>query len=122
MANLAAYNALQPAWSSAWAALLVGVLDLAAAAAVFLLASRRKVGREIELALEMRQSALDGLLFQAQTMRADFQILGGEVKEIREAIVGLFRHPLSAALPSLVPLAGLLLKTLKKPALSARRD
>ncbi|SCY67406.1 hypothetical protein [Microvirga guangxiensis] len=117
MGNLAVFFALDQAWGSIQAAALVAFGNLVVAILLLVLAERSKPGREMELALEVRNSALEALETDAQAIQLQLTDLRDEVRGMKQAIVGFVRHPIDSALPAmLVPLAGAVIKNLKKPA------
>ena len=59
MANVAGFYALQPSVGPVWAAAIVAAIDFVIAVIVLLAASRSQPGPEIELALGVRQMALE---------------------------------------------------------------
>lgn len=116
MGNLALFFALEQAWGAIWAAALIGLANLLLATILLAVAERSKPGREMELALEVRNTALQALETDAQVIQQQLTEFRDEVRGVREAVVGFVRHPLDAVLPSmLVPLAGAVIKGLKKP-------
>lgn len=115
MANLAVFFALQEIWGSIWAAAAVGGVNFVLALVLLMIAERMKPGREMDLALEVRNMALQSLEEDAQSVQMQLTELREEVRGVRQAIVGFVRHPLDAVLPGmLVPLAGAVIKGLKK--------
>lgn len=115
MLNITGFFILEPRWGAAWAAGVVGLLDFAVSGLLLALAARTKPGRELDLALEIRQSALDRLEVDARSVQSELVSLRQEVQGIRDATLGILKHPLDAALSGLVvPLAGVLIKSLKK--------
>jgi prefoldin subunit 5 len=70
----------------------------------------------MELALEVRNGALQALEADAQALQQQIAGFRDEVREVKEAVVGFVSHPLDSILPGLlVPLAGAVIKGLKKP-------
>lgn len=105
MLGVAAYFALDQLWGPIWAAAAVGLGDLLVAMVLLVIAARLKPGRDLELALELHKSAIEALLVDGRTVEAELT-----------NFTAAFRHPLDSALPGLIgPLAGLLLKILKRP-------
>ena len=100
MLELSAYFALVQVWSAISAAAILGVVNFAIAAALFAIAARPASGREIELANQIHGSALDALQIEARALQAHFS--------------GMVHHPLSSALPLLVPLITIVIHSLKK--------
>jgi membrane protein implicated in regulation of membrane protease activity len=62
MLELSAYFALVQIWSAIFAAAILGALNFAIAACLFVIAARPARGRELELATEIHGSAVDALL------------------------------------------------------------
>ncbi|MBF9233645.1 phage holin family protein [Microvirga alba] len=115
MGNLAVFFALQPSWGSIWAAALIALGNLFLAIVVLLIAERSRPGREMDLALEVRNSAIQALEADAQVLQEQLSELRDEVRGVRQAIVGFVRHPVDSVLPGLlVPLAGAIIKGLRK--------
>ncbi len=116
MANLSLFFALQQDWGLIWAAAVIAFANLLLSIVLLIIAQRSKPGREMELALEVRTSALQALEADAQAVQEQLAEFCEEVRGIREAVVGFVRHPLDSVLPSLlVPVAGAVIKGLKKP-------
>lgn len=104
MLELSAYFILLEIWNAAPSALVLGLINFAVAAVIFLIAARRQPGRELELANEIHKTAMDALQADARLLQAEVASLGRVLK-----------NPLDTALPALVvPLASLLLRTLRK--------
>lgn len=115
MANLAVFFALQEVWGPVWAAAAVAGGNFVLALMLLFIAERTKPGREMDLALEVRNMALQSLEEDAQAVQLQLTELREEVRGVRQAIVGFVKHPLDAVLPGmLVPLAGAVIKGLKK--------
>jgi hypothetical protein len=78
---------------------------------MLIVAQRSKPGREMELALKVRNSAVQALDMDAPILQQQLVEFPEEVRGIREAVVGFVRHPIDSVLPSiLVPLAGAVIK------------
>jgi putative superfamily III holin-X len=106
MLELAAYFALVQIWSAISAAAILGLINFVIAAVLFVLAGRQPSGRELELANEIHDSAVDALQIEARAMQSQF--------------FGMVQHPLNSALPMLlVPLITIIVKSLKKPRASS---
>lgn len=120
MLNVAAFFAAEPAWGAPLAATIVGCADFVLSGLLFFIASRTRPGRELDMAMELRQSALDSLEADARSLQAELGRVGDEIKAARLAAVNVIKHPLDSALPALVvPLATALLKYLRKSGPSA---
>jgi hypothetical protein len=105
MFELAGYFALLKVCDVIIAALVLGVVNFAIAGILFLIAARRRPGRELELANEIHRSAVEALQADARVVQAEWAMVGRAL-----------RHPFDSALPALVvPLANLVLNNLKKP-------
>jgi hypothetical protein len=104
MLGLAGFFALESLWGPIWAAVAIGCLNGVVALALFLVAANLKPGRDLELAREVHQSAMEALIAEGRTLET-------EITSFKQA----FHHPLDAVLPGLiVPLATLLIKALQK--------
>ena len=83
------------------AAAILGVVNFAIAAVLFVIAGRPPAGRELELATEIHGSAVDALQGEARALQMQF--------------TGMVHHPLNSVLPTvLVPLITMIVKSLKK--------
>ena len=104
MFGLAGYFALEMAWGPIWAAATVGLANCVVAGILVIIASHLKPGRELDLAREVHKSAVAALIAEGGTLEAEF-----------ENFKRGFRSPLDSALPGLImPLAGILIKTLQR--------
>ena len=101
MLELAAYFALVQIWSAISAAIILGIVNFAIAAVLFLVAARPAAGRELELANEIHGSAVEALQTEARAIQSQF--------------TGMVHHPLNSVLPMLlVPLITIIVRSLKK--------
>ena len=101
MLELSAYFALVQIWSAISAAAILGGVNFAIAAILFVVAGRAPAGREIELATEIHGSAIEALQNEARDAQSQF--------------AGMVQHPLNSVLPLiLVPLITIIVKSLKK--------
>jgi hypothetical protein len=106
MLELSAYFALVQIWSAILAAAILGVVNFAIAAVLFVIAGRQPAGRELELATEIHGSAVDALQIEARAMHSQ--------------VASMIHHPLNSALPMLlVPLITIIVRSLKKPKAAA---
>ena len=107
MLELAAYFALLEVLGLIASAIALGLINFAVAGVLFLIASHQKPGRELELANEIHNSAIQALQADASRLQSEWAAFGNAV-----------RHPMDSALGALpgliVPLASVLLSTLKK--------
>jgi hypothetical protein len=103
MLELSAYFALVQIWSAISAAAILGAVNFAIAAILFLIAGRPPGGRELELASEIHGSAVEALQLEARALQSQMS--------------GAIHNPLNSILPLLiVPLITIIIKSLKKPA------
>jgi hypothetical protein len=79
--------------------------------------------RELTLALEARQAALEGFQSDAHLIEDRFSTLSSELRSIKTSVANFAKHPLDETLSQLiVPLSGLLIRSLgrKKSSESAQ--
>ncbi|HET7680970.1 MAG TPA: phage holin family protein [Xanthobacteraceae bacterium] len=116
MLNVTGFFGFEQLWGPVWAAATVSTLDFGLAFLLLLIAGLIRPGQELELAVEVRQSALDAIAADARSVQREVAALRDDIYKIRSALSGLVNHPLDAMLAGLiVPLASMLLKTVKKP-------
>jgi hypothetical protein len=114
MANLAAYNALQPPIGVIWSAIAVAIADLLIAALVLLLANNSRPGPEIDMAFEMRRIAVDAMQEDARHLKLSLDTMVGEMRAVKENFAAVVHHPLDAAAEKLlVPAVLSILKGLR---------
>lgn len=114
MANVAGFYGLQPAYGFVWSASIVAAVDFALAALVLSLASRARPGRELELALEVRNMAIASLQSDSADVRLAADSIRQDIQHTRDSIAGLVQNPLNAAAEKLlVPAALSLLRGLR---------
>jgi hypothetical protein len=102
MFELSAYFALVQVWSAIAAAAILGAANLAIAVLLFALALRQPSGRELDLATEIHGASVEALQVEARALQSQ--------------VSGLVQSPLNGILPMLVPLIGIVIRSLKKPA------
>ena len=106
MLELSAYFALVQIWSAISAAAILGAVNFAIAALLFVIASRPPSGRELELANEIHSTSVDALQLEARTLQSELS--------------GMIHHPLNGILPLLiVPLITIIVRSLKKTSTTA---
>ena len=94
-------TALVQIWSAISAAAILGGVNFAIAAILFLITARPPAGRELELANEIHGSSVDALQLEA--------------RKLQSQVSGMIHHPLNGILPLLiVPLITIIIKSLKK--------
>ncbi len=108
MLGVAAFFALEQAWGSIVAALVVGLANLLLALLLIVVAKRLQPDRDIELAQELHKSAIDAIAADAHALE----------QTLKQTV----QHPLDALLPSLlVPLVSSLIQGTKR-GLHAAKD
>jgi hypothetical protein len=106
MLELSAYFALVQIWGAISAAAILGALNFAIAAILFVIAARPPAGRELELASEIHGASIEALQIEARALQSQ--------------VSGMIHHPLNGILPLLiVPLITIITRSLKKPATTA---
>jgi hypothetical protein len=104
MLNVAAFFAFQSWWGPVWAAAAAAFGDFVVAAVVAVIALTTKPGPHLDAALEMRQSALDGIDAEIATLQHPFAWLSGTA-----------RNSIDAALPAiLIPLVTAILRGMRR--------
>ncbi|MBR0780504.1 phage holin family protein [Bradyrhizobium iriomotense] len=102
MLELSAYFALVQIWSAIAAAAILGTVNFAIAAVLFVIAGRAPSGRDIELANEIHGASIEALQLEARALQAQ--------------VSGAVHHPLSTIVPELVPLIAIIVKSLRTTA------
>lgn len=105
MLELSAYFALVQIWSAIAAAAILGAVNFAIAAVLFIVAGRPPSSRDIELANEIHGASIEALQLEARALQAQ--------------VSGAVHHPLSTIVPVLVPLIAIIVKSLRKTATEA---
>jgi len=114
MANVAAYYALQNSLGLIWAAAVVAIVDFAIALIVLLVGSRTRPGPEIDVAFEVRRTALESIQEDARDLKLTIDTLGQEIKNVKQNITAVVHNPLDVAAEKLlVPAALSLLRGLR---------
>ena len=114
MANIAAFYALQVSLDPVWAAAVVALGDFAVAAIVVWIARNSQPGPELELALGVRQMAVDSLQADAGELKLVIEGFGQEIRDTRDTIAAILHNPLDAAAEKLlIPAALSLLRGLR---------
>ncbi|MDE1568717.1 phage holin family protein [Aquabacter sp. P-9] len=104
MLGIGLFFALEQLWGPVWAAVAVGGGNVVLALILALIAAQVKPGRDLELANEINQSAMDALTVELKTVEQDVR-----------GLTNIVRNPLDSALSGmLVPVLGMVLKTLRR--------
>jgi hypothetical protein len=107
MANVAGYNALLSSIGMVWAATVVAIADFAIAAVMLLLASRSRPGPEIDIALELRKTALESIHEDARDLRLRIDAMGQEIRSVKQNVTALVHNPLDVTTEKLLVPAAL---------------
>lgn len=107
MANVAGYNALQSSIGTVWAASVVALVDFAIAVIVLFLAMRSRPGPEIDLALEVRKTALESIQEDARDLKLTIDAMGQEIRNVKHSVTALVHNPLDVAAEKLLVPAAL---------------
>ncbi|WFU27743.1 phage holin family protein [Bradyrhizobium sp. CB1717] len=107
MLELSAYFALVQIWSAIAAAAILGAVNFAIAAVLFVIAGRAPSGRDIEFANEIHGASIEALQLEARALQAQ--------------VSGAVHHPLSTIMPVLVPLIAIIIKSLRTTAKTAAK-
>jgi uncharacterized membrane protein (DUF2068 family) len=102
MANVAGFYALQPSAGPVWAAAVVAAVDWLMAAIVLLIASKSQPGPEVELALGVRQMALEAIQTDARDLKLTLDTVVEEVRSVRANVTQLVHNPLDVAAQKLL--------------------
>lgn len=105
MFELAAYFALVQIWSAITAAAVLGGVNFALAAVLFLIAARPPSGRELDLANDIHGSSIEALQIEARALQSQ--------------VAGAMNHPLNSIIPLILPLVAIIIRTLKRHGSSA---
>ncbi|MDN4986698.1 phage holin family protein [Bradyrhizobium arachidis] len=108
MLELSAYFALLQIWSAIAAAAVLGAINFAIAAALFIAAGRPPSGRDIELANEIHDTSIEALQIEARAFQGQ--------------LTGAVHHPLSTIVPVLVPLIAVIVKNMRKTTRESAAD
>ena len=107
MANVAAYYALQNSLGVIWAATLVAIADFAIALIVLLVGSRTRPGPEIDVAFEVRRTALESIQEDARDLKLTIDALTQEIRSVKQSITTVVHNPLDVAAEKLLVPAAL---------------
>ena len=114
MANVAGFYALQNSLGVIWAATVVAIMDFAIALIVLLVGSRTRPGPEIDVAFEVRRTALESIQEDARDLKLTIDTLGQEIKNVKQNITAVVHNPLDVAAEKLlIPAALSLLRGLR---------
>ena len=104
MLNVAAFFALEPHWGATWAAVAAALGDFVLAIVAVLIATAARPGADLNTAIELRQTAIEGL-------EAELSALQGPLAWFSRAA----RNPLDTALPAIiVPLVTAIIRGLRR--------
>ena len=98
MLNVAAFFAFQSSWGPVWAAVAAALGDFVVAAIVATIALTAKPGPHLNAALEMRQSALDGIDAEIAALQHPLAWLSGSARNSIDAALPAILMPLVTAI------------------------
>jgi hypothetical protein len=98
MLNVAAFFAFQSSWGPVWAAVAAALGDFLVAAIVAVVALTAKPGPHLNAALDMRQSALDGIDAEIATLQHPFAWLSRGAHSSIDAALPAILIPLATAI------------------------
>ena len=102
MANVAGYNALQSSIGIVWAATVVAIADFAIAAIVLLLAGRSRPGPDVDIALELRKTALESIHEDTRDLKLTIDAMVQEIRSVKQNVTALVHNPLDVATEKLL--------------------
>ena len=85
----------------------MAIADFAIAAIMLLLASRSHPGPEIDIALELRKTALESIHEDARDLRLTIDAMGQEIRNVKQNVTALVHNPLDVATEKLLVPAAL---------------
>jgi hypothetical protein len=115
MLNVTAFFALEQYFGRVWSAASVSFFDFAVAGILVAVSATRPRSREMALALEVRQSAIQGFESDARLIQDQFSTLSNEIRGIKASMTNFVKHPLDEAMSQLiVPLSAIIVRSLSK--------
>jgi hypothetical protein len=107
MANVAGYSALQASLGIVWAASVMALVDFAIAVIVLLLAMRSRPGPEIDVALEVRKTAIESIQEDARDLKLTIDGMAEQIRSMKQNVTALVHNPLDVAAEKLLVPAAL---------------
>jgi hypothetical protein len=115
MLNVSAFFAIEQYFGRVWSAASVALFDFIVAGIIVAIATRYPKSRELNLALEVRQEAIQSFELDARLLQVQFSTLADEVRTMKTSMTNLIKHPLDEALSQVIaPLAAILIRSLGK--------
>jgi hypothetical protein len=115
MLNLACFFAIENRIGNVWAAGSVGAIDFVVAGLLMLGARTWPQPRELKLATEIQDSAMEGLAGEARQIQEQLAAVRSEITAIRTSLSNVAKHPLDEALRHLiVPLAAVVARSFER--------
>lgn len=102
MANVAGFYGLEQIWGPVWAALTVAMADLVVALIIALIARSVQPGSEIELAFDIRKTAIASIQADTRDLKDTIDSLGRQIQQTRDTISSFVQRPLNAAAENLL--------------------
>jgi hypothetical protein len=81
---------------------MVAIADFAIAAIMLLLASRSRPGPEIDIALEVRSTALESIHEDTRDLKLTIDAMGQEIRSVTQNVTALVHNPLDLAAEKLL--------------------
>lgn len=115
MLDVSAFFAIERYLGDVWSAAAVSVFDFIVAGGLVAMAALRPTSRELALALEVRQEAIQSFESDARLIQSQFATLTDEIRAIKSTMTNFVKHPLDEALSQLVaPLAAIVIRSVAK--------
>jgi hypothetical protein len=115
MLNISAFFAIEQYFGRIWSAASVSLFDFIVAGILVVIAKHYPKSRELGLALEVRQQAIQGFESDARLVQSQFSALADEIRGIKTSMTNFVRHPLDETLSQIIaPLAAIVIRSLGK--------
>lgn len=114
MLNIAAYFALEPVVGKAWAACIVGIVDVVIAAILIAIAQGLQPAAEEDMVMEVRDMALAEIGVEVDDVQQKFMQVRDDVEGVRENIAAFVKRPTDIFSPALIgPILAIITNLLK---------
>ena len=114
MLNVAGYFALEPAVGKAWAAFIVGAVDIVLAALLVLVAQGLQPGPEEDMVREVRDMALGEMAAEVEDVQKKLVQFREDVEGLGSSISDFVQRPFESFAPSVIgPAVMTIIKLLK---------
>ena len=102
MLNIAGYFALEPSVGKAWAAFIVGMIDVVMAGLLVAVAQALQPGPEEDMVREVRDMAVGEIGAEVEDVQQKLLQLRDDVEGVRTSITQFMQRPLDALSPSVI--------------------